>query len=71
MGTIYPAASFFGIKIRGEFVDAIEVTEVYHKSQVSRSLITYTINIGDYFRKVQPFSTISQEVTPFLWTTGI
>ena len=29
-----PAASFLGIKIIGEFVDAIEVTEVYHKSHV-------------------------------------
>ena len=29
-----PAASFFGIEVRGKFVDAIEVTEVYHKSQI-------------------------------------
>jgi len=59
------------IEIRSEFVDAIEVTEVYHKSQVSRFLITYTLNLGFSFRKVQTFSIISQEVTPFLWTTGI
>ena len=27
-------ASFFGIEVRGKFINAIEMTKVYHKSQV-------------------------------------
>ena len=42
----------------GEFEYGIESAEVNHKAQVLRFLITYTLNLGDSFKKSRLLSVV-------------
>lgn len=65
------AAPVLGVEVRCEFVYAIELSEVNHKSQDYCSSYIYTIILGLSFIKIQTFCYYFQLFRRFPWTTGI